>query len=100
MTTFPDRECASEIGEALVKMKLAACINLVLGAESIYEWKGEICREQEILGLIKTVPGKVRELEEVMLEMHPYEQPELIVLPVSGGNEGYLDWVRSIEQEA
>jgi len=96
ITTFPDQECASEIGEALVKMKLAACVNLVPGAESIYEWKGEICREKEILGLIKSVPEKVKELEEVLLEMHPYDQPELILLPVTGGNQGYLEWVRSI----
>lgn len=100
VTTFPDRESASEIGEALVKMKLAACINLVPGVESIYEWKGEICREKEFLGLIKTVSDKVIELEEMLLELHPYDQPELITIPVTGGNEGYLDWVRSINVRA
>jgi len=95
ITTFPNAEVARQIGTQLVKSQLAACVNILPGVESIYSWKGKIERDSELVGLIKTTAGNWDRLRAWIAEHHPYEEPELIAIPVEKGSPGYLDWVRS-----
>ena len=95
LCTFPDLAKARQIGTALVEKQLAACVNLAPGLESIYRWKGEVNRDAEVLGIIKTTKAKLPFLTETLVDLHPYEVPEVLALPVADGNEAYLDWVRS-----
>jgi periplasmic divalent cation tolerance protein len=96
LCTFPDRDQARQIGTALVERQLAACVNLVPEIESIYRWEGKVCREGEVLGIVKTTEGGFPALRKALEEMHPYEVPEIIALPVEAGSEGYLGWVRGM----
>ncbi len=91
--TFPDAETARTIALALVKEGIVACVNLLPGATSIYRWEGEIEEATEIVGIIKTAQDRVGDLLQRLQELHPYDVPELIVLPVVAGNADYLDWV-------
>jgi periplasmic divalent cation tolerance protein len=86
-------ENAPEIARAVVRQNLAACVNCT-GVRSYYRWKGELCDEQEHLMIIKTVRGNVDPLIEAIRAVHTYELPEIIVLPITGGYEPYLSWVR------
>ena len=79
----------------MVESQLAASVNILPGAESIYCWKGKLERDSELVGLIKTTAANWNRLEAWMAEHHPYEEPELIAIPVEKGSPGYLDWVRS-----
>jgi periplasmic divalent cation tolerance protein len=83
---------ARRIGRSAVEKKLAACANIVAGVESIYRWKGKVERAREVLMLMKTTAGRVRELEWEVKRMHSYEVPEFIVLPIVAGSRGYLKW--------
>jgi len=94
-TNFPSQEVARKIGKALVEKQLAACINILSGCESIYLWEGKIEQEAEIPALIKTTLEKFGELETVLTEMHPYDTPEVIALPIIAGSQAYLDWIQA-----
>lgn len=94
LSTFPDSETAAKVAEALVKKKICACVNLLPEAESIYQWEGAIQRDSEVVALIKTTAARLAELEQALVERHPYEVPEFVVLPVTGGSRAFLDWVR------
>ncbi len=94
LTTFSDPEQARQIGTQLVESQLIACINLLPAVESIYQWKGDVEVEGELVGIMKTTRQRVEELETWIEENHPYEQPEFLVVPVEAGGSGYLDWVR------
>lgn len=93
--TFPDLEKARQIGTLMVEMQLAACVNLVPGAESIYRWEGKLCREAEVLAVFKVARGREQALIEALVKAHPDEVPEVLALPVEGGNEAYLRWVNA-----
>jgi periplasmic divalent cation tolerance protein len=94
LSTCPDDQTAAAIAEALVREGLATCINRVGGVRSTYFWDGRLQDEGEILLIIKTCKSRLAELQARLEELHPYELPELVVLPVVGGNEAYLEWVR------
>jgi periplasmic divalent cation tolerance protein len=94
LCTFPSEEKARQIGTALVERQLVACVNLMPGVESIYRWEGKVCAEQEVLGILKTTAGRFEELRTALEELHPYEVPEVLALPVEAGSEQYLGWVR------
>ena len=94
-STIDDETVAREIAESLVAEKLAACVNIIPGLFSIYRWKEQIERETELLLMIKTTSDRVEALTRKLQELHPYDVPELIALPVSGGLPDYLDWIRS-----
>ncbi|NNE90050.1 MAG: divalent-cation tolerance protein CutA [Verrucomicrobiales bacterium] len=99
LSTFPDLEKARQIGTTLVESQLAACVNLIPQIESIYAWKGEIQRDSEVLALIKTTEAGFDALEKKLADLHPYDVPEIVALPVTAGGETYLKWVReTIEQ--
>ncbi|OOZ37801.1 divalent-cation tolerance protein CutA [Solemya velesiana gill symbiont] len=97
--TCPDLKTAEEIAGQLVDDGLAACVNLVPGIVSIYQWQGERDRAEESLLLIKTSQPRYRELEKKIVTLHPYELPEIIVVPVEQGLPGYLDWVKQCTTE-
>jgi periplasmic divalent cation tolerance protein len=93
-STCPDEDSARRIAAALVQERLAACVNRVSSLKSTYFWDAHLQDEPEILLIIKTTAGRLAALEARLKELHPYELPELVAIPVGGGNERYLQWVR------
>ncbi|MGA2191930.1 MAG: divalent-cation tolerance protein CutA [Nitrospirota bacterium] len=91
--TTPDEETAAKIARTLVEEKLAACANIVKGVRSIYSWKGETCDDSECLMVVKTVLRNFDALSQRVAELHPYEVPEIIAVPVVGGHKPYLLWL-------
>jgi periplasmic divalent cation tolerance protein len=94
LTTCPDGVVAQHIAASLVNERLAACVNRIEGVRSTYVWNGELQDDGEVLLMIKTMTGRLGELEARLKALHPYDLPELLVVPVTGGNERYLEWVR------
>ena len=100
LSTCPDEPGAGQLAQTLVSERLATCVNRVSGVTSTYFWDGRLQEDAEILLIIKTAAARLAELEARLKALHPYELPELVVLPVAGGNEQYLQWVRSgVEQK-
>lgn len=99
ISTCPDKSTAQRIAGELVKRRLAACVNIVPGIVSIYEWKEEVCQDDEVLLLIKTRGERYGELEQAIVALHPYELPEVIALPIESGLAGYLGWVEQQTEE-
>lgn len=91
--TCPDRAVADRLAEALVAEGLAACVNVVPGLHSVYRWQGAIERSDETLLLIKTMRAGLPALSARIVELHPYELPEVVAVEVAGGLSAYLDWV-------
>jgi periplasmic divalent cation tolerance protein len=85
---------AERIARALVERRLAACVNVVAGVVSIYRWKDGVERDEERLLVVKTRADRVEALREALVALHPYELPELVVLPVEAGHLPYLAWIR------
>lgn len=93
LVTCKDRNEAHSIGKKLVEEHLAACVNIVPEAESIYRWKGKIEEGEEAVLFLKTVAENVPALIERVKKLHSYDCPCVVVLPIVGGNEEYLQWV-------
>lgn len=93
LTTVPSVELGEQIGRALVEGGLAACVNVLPPMVSIYRWKGDIQRDTEYQLVIKTVRSRVDDVRDCVGEWHPYDLPELLVLPVEGGDPAFLAWV-------
>ena len=91
----PDSACAQAIAETLVNERLAACVNRLAGIRSTYRWQGTISTDSEELLLIKTAAARFEALKTRLLQLHPYELPELVAVPVTQGHDAYLDWVRA-----
>lgn len=94
ISNAPDLLLAKRIAHVLVEDGLAACVNLGAVALSVYRWQGQIEGAEEIPIWIKTTAGRQAAVVEALTRLHPYEVPEVVVLPVVGGNAAYLDWVR------
>lgn len=94
LVTAPDAATAERLVHGLVESGLAACGNIVPGVVSIYRWKGSTEVDREVLIVLKTTEGAVPLLIEQVVQAHPYEVPEVLVLPVTAGHRPYLDWVR------
>lgn len=92
-STFPSADKAAEIARILVEERLCACVNVVQGVRSIYRWDGETHDDAEVLAVIKTTEERVPALQARLVELHPYDVPEAIVVPVVGGHAPYLAWV-------
>ena len=91
----PEGGTAQRLAQTLVAERLATCVNRIPGVTSTYFWDGRLQDDAEILLIIKTTAARLAELEARLTALHPYELPELVVLPVAGGNERYLQWVRT-----
>lgn len=89
-------EKAEQIAGELVRRRVCACVNVVPGLTSVYEWKGEIERDSESLLVIKTLADRFGELEAAVADAHPYEVFELIALPIERGSAAYLGWIDSL----
>jgi len=95
--TAPSEETGMLIANRLLEMRLAACVNIVPGIHSLYIWKGELTRDDEVLLICKTRADLFSEhFVPAVLEIHPNELPEIIALPIVKGNQGYLDWVKDM----
>jgi periplasmic divalent cation tolerance protein len=95
LTTVADAAQAERIARALVEERLAACVTTLGAARSVYRWQGEVEAADELPLLIKTTAERWPELRERLRALHPYEVPEMIVLPVADGLPAYLDWLRA-----
>ena len=94
LTTLPADADAGDFGRTLVNERLAACVNLLPVMESIYRWEGKVEFEAERQLIIKTSSDRISDLWERVRELHPYEVPEFLVIPIADGNEAYLKWVK------
>lgn len=92
--TFPDVATAEGIAEALVAERLAACVNVLPPATSIYRWNGRVVREAEVVAWAKTTRGRLGALTAAIEGRHPYDVPCVVAYPATGGSAAYLDWVR------
>jgi periplasmic divalent cation tolerance protein len=95
LSTFPSPEKAAEIAKILVGEHHAACVNIIPAVRSIYRWKGEVCDEGETLAVIKTTSEQFEALRARLVELHPYEVPEIIALSIDAGHAPYLAWLSS-----
>jgi len=93
LTHVPDQNCAKQMAEALVKAKLAACVNIGGAVESVYEWQGKIESQTEFPLHIKTTKACYAKVESLILALHPYELPDIVTLNIDGGTNAYLQWV-------
>lgn len=95
LTNCNSSETASSIAETLVSNKLAACVNIVNSIESVYQWQGKIEHDKEILLIIKTRQTLFSQVEQAIQELHNYELPEVIAVPIVSGAKNYLNWIQS-----
>lgn len=94
LCTVPDREHALRISRALVEEGLVACVNLLPQVTSVYRWEGALQEDVELLLVMKTQRARVEAVTARVLALHPYDVPEVLVLPAVGGSAAYLGWVR------
>ena len=92
-TNLPNQASAEKLAEFLVSEHLAACVNLLVPCLSVYQWQGKLEKSTEIPLLIKSTRARYNALEAAILKLHPYELPEIIHVPVTGGLPAYLAWV-------
>lgn len=93
ITNAPDRDVALKIANALVERKLAACVNILAECTSVYRWRGKLETATEVPLLIKTRAAIYSEVEAAIRDLHPYELPEIVAVPVERGLPDYLEWV-------
>lgn len=93
LTMLPNADAAVELARTLVAEKLAACANILPAARSIYRWKGKVEDANEVLVLIKTRSEHFDRVRARILELHPYEVPEVLSVPVEQGYYPYLEWL-------
>ena len=93
LTTAGSDADAERLARALVERRLAACVNVVPRVVSHYRWKGALQRDEERLLVVKTRAERVGALRAALVELHPYEVPELVVLQVAAGHAPYLAWL-------
>lgn len=92
--TAPNAEEAERIGQALVEEGLAACVNVFSeGISSIYRWDGGVQSDDETAFIAKTTPERFAQLKDKVLELHPYDTPCVVAMPVEDGSQDFLDWI-------
>ncbi len=90
--TVPTKKVAKKIARRLVEEQLCACVNILPKINSFYIYEGEFCEDEELLLLIKTDKEHYKAVEKRIFTLHPYEVPEIIVLPVINGAKNYVRW--------
>ena len=93
LTQMPDHAAAHALALALLEHRLAACVNIGAPVQSLYHWRGKIETGQEVPVTIKTRRERYADVEAAVRAVHPYELPEIVVVPILDGLEGYLDWI-------
>lgn len=93
ISNVPNIETAQALAQELVGKKLAACVNILPGVQSVYRWQGKVEQAQEISLFIKTRRACYAAVETAIGALHPYELPEIIALPIIGGLPKYLEWL-------
>ena len=92
-TTYPSLVEAEKSGLKIIEVGLAACVNILPGMRSIYRWKGAVERDDELLCICKTTRDGFEKLRARVVELHPYEVPEVVALPIELGHTPYLAWL-------
>ena len=100
LTHLPDRESAMKLATTLVERRLAACVNVLGACTSVYRWQGAIEQAAEVPLVIKSTAACYERLEAAIRELHPYDLPEVVGLPVERGLQTYLDWVAAESRAA
>ncbi|QQP35797.1 Uncharacterized protein FKW44_020683 [Caligus rogercresseyi] len=90
--TAPSTEVAQTLAQA--------CVNIIPGLTSVYEWEGKVQSDSESLLMIKTSDSKLSKLSEWVVQNHPYDVPEVIALPIQGGSESYINWIKETLKKA
>ena len=94
LVTVPSVEVGQQIANAVLEQKLAACVNIVPAVSSIFIWQGQVEQDQEALLIIKTRADLFEtKLAPLVQQVHPYDVPEIIALPIVMGSKSYLDWI-------
>lgn len=93
LVTAPNRKTARRLAKIALQARLVACANLVPGVESHYWWKDKLESAGEVLVIFKTVKKHLPALEKLIIDNHPYDTPEFLVLSLAAGNERYLGWI-------
>jgi periplasmic divalent cation tolerance protein len=93
--TCPDQKTAKEIADQLIINHLAACVNIAPGITSVYQWQGKIESTQEQLLFIKSHSNQYQAIETKIKQIHPYELPEIIAVPIERGLPEYLQWINT-----
>jgi periplasmic divalent cation tolerance protein len=91
--TAPSHDEAGRIAETVVRERLAACANLFDGVTSFFHWDGQLCRENETVLILKTAAQRVDELTERIRQLHSYDCPCIVSIPIEAGNPGFLNWI-------
>jgi len=94
LVTAPGEDVAKKLARSILDKKLAACVNVVPGLHSMFWWQGKIDEQSEVLLIIKTLQDKLGALIAAVKQEHPYDTPEIIALPIIGGSDDYLQWLR------
>ena len=97
--TTPSQQIAHQLSEQLVQQHLVACVNIVPAVQSVYRWKGEVCRDSEVLLVCKTRQSLVERVAEVARSMKYAECPEVIATPIVAGASDYLQWIADNTKE-
>jgi len=101
VTTVGTEEQAYLIAREIVARRQAACVNILPGVRSIYRWKGKICKDGELMLVVKTLEKEFDAVAATIRELHSYELPEILSFNVSHGERGFLDWIAgSVDKEA
>lgn len=95
LTTIPGDLDVDELARPLLEARLAACVNVLPPMRSIYRWQGAIETAEERQVIVKTTRARLGAVQAELSARHPYDVPELLVVPVAGGGEAYLRWVRA-----
>ena len=93
LSTFPADQDPAALARTLIEERLAACVNVLPPMQSMYRWQGRIEQATEHQLVIKTTAERVEALKARLTELHPYDVPEILVLPAAGGSDAYLAWV-------
>lgn len=93
LTTIGTSSDGEALARTLVTERLAACVNLLPEMHSLYQWKGELTADRERQLIIKTTEGRLEALQTRLHEIHPYDVPEFLVIPVTDGSPAYLQWL-------
>lgn len=96
MMTAPSKCVAAEMAEKLVREKLTACMNIIPEVRSIYMWKGEVCDEQEVVCIMKTRRELFDKLKARIIELHPYDLPEVVATDITDASADYLKWIDEV----